>query len=152
MVCEVSVDSVIFANSSQTASVKDVRVVVKVSPAKSVTERISLSVVRVRWLGSRMPRHSLAVVFVDANQTSQRVTVPSAPVIIIEVWGKNAKTLLPHIVGIVRCPVRADKLHHLRGLASPNSQVRAFWLQCWILVTSYMMEQLPLEIHRLVLM
>jgi hypothetical protein len=103
----VSVDSVIFANSSQKVSVKDVRVVVKVPPAKSVTELISPSVVRVRWLGSRLPRHSLAVVFVDATQASQRVTVPSAPVIIIEVWEKNAKTLEPHIVGIVRCPVRA---------------------------------------------
>jgi len=103
----VSVDSVIFANSCQKVSVKDVRVVVKVPPAKSVTELISPSVVRVRWLGSRLPRHSLAVVFVDATQASQRVTVPSAPVIIIEVWEKNAKTLEPHIVGIVRCPVRA---------------------------------------------
>jgi hypothetical protein len=87
--------------------VKNVRIVIKVPPAANAPDFVSPSTVRVRWLNSRLPRHCLAVVFVDAAQASQRVTVPSAPVIIIEVWERDAKTLEPRIVGIVRCPVRA---------------------------------------------
>lgn len=60
-----------------------------------------------RWLGSRLPRHCLSVVFVDAAQASQRVAVPAAPAIIIEVWERDLKTLEPRIVGLVRCPIRA---------------------------------------------
>jgi hypothetical protein len=103
----VSVDSVSFANSTQKVSVRDVRIVIKVPPSVNAREFISPSTVRVRWLGSRLPRHCLAVAFVDATQALQRVTVPSAPAIIIEVWERDAKTLEPRIVGIIRCPVRA---------------------------------------------
>lgn len=103
----VSVDSISFASSAQKVSVKNVRIVIKVPPAANAPDFFSPSTVRVRWLSSRLPRHSLAVVFVDAAQASHRVTVPSAPVIIIEVWERDMKTLEPRIVGIVRCPVRA---------------------------------------------
>ena len=103
----VSVDSVSFASSAQKVSVKNLRIVIKVPPAANAPDFISPSTVRVRWLSGRLPRHCLAVVFVDTSQASQRVTVPSAPVIIIEVWERDTKTLEPHIVGIVRCPVRA---------------------------------------------
>jgi hypothetical protein len=103
----VSVDSVSFLSAGQKVSVKDVRVVIKVPNATTLREFISPSIVRVRWLGSRLPRHSLSVVFVDAAQSSQRVTVPSAPAVIIEVWERDTKTLEPRIVGLIRCPIRA---------------------------------------------
>ena len=80
-----------------------------------------------RWLGSRLPRHCLSVVFVDAAQASQRVTVPAAPAIIIEVWERDLKTLEPRIVGLVRCPIRAGVTSSPAGSRIKNITSTGVW-------------------------